>query len=144
MRNRDGSPSELTLRRWENFGRSGAQVDLGRRGGGGATGRPANPHQTLATPENRAGLAQLLDRLLERASRPLRHDGRSAGRPATDAFGSFQPAELANNWNRASPTTIRCWTPKFGIAPTTTSVVWTDSDLERLIDNYVDRRRRRA
>src|SRR5207245_7565916 len=58
--NRDGSPSELTLRRWKNFGRSGAKLIWG---GEAAAVRPdgrANPNQTLATPKNRAGLAALI------------------------------------------------------------------------------------
>src|SRR5688572_21652915 len=61
--NRDGSPSELTLRRWRNFGRSGAKLIWG---GEAAAVRPdgrANPNQTLATAENRAGLAALLNTL---------------------------------------------------------------------------------
>src|SRR5687768_18614232 len=58
--NRDGSPSELTLRRWRNFGLSGAKLIWG---GEAAAVRPdgrANPNQTLATPENKAGPAALL------------------------------------------------------------------------------------
>src|SRR5262249_23053889 len=58
--NRDGSPSEHTLRRWRNFGLSGAKLIWG---GEAAAVRPngrANPNQTLATESNRAGLARLL------------------------------------------------------------------------------------
>ena len=62
--NRDGSPSELTLRRWENFGRSGAKLIWGGEAAAVQPDGRANPNQTLATPENRAGLAQLLNRLL--------------------------------------------------------------------------------
>jgi len=57
--NTDGSPSERTLRRWRNFGRSGAKLIWG---GEAAAVRPdgrANPRQTLGTPGNLAGL-QLL------------------------------------------------------------------------------------
>ena len=52
--NRDGSPSEHTLRRWRNFGLSGAKLIWG---GEAAAVRPdgrANPNQTLATESNRA------------------------------------------------------------------------------------------
>src|SRR4029450_12600632 len=58
--NRDGSPSELTLRRWRHFGMSGAKLIWG---GEAAAVRPdgrANPNQTLATLSNKAGLAALL------------------------------------------------------------------------------------
>src|SRR6188508_584744 len=61
--NRDGSPSEHTLRRWRNFGRSGAKLIWG---GEAAAVRPdgrANPNQTLATQSNRAGLDALLNEL---------------------------------------------------------------------------------
>ena len=63
--NADGSPSEHTLRRWRAFGQSGAKLIWG---GEAAAVRPdgrANPHQTLATRENRAGLAALLEALLQ-------------------------------------------------------------------------------
>src|SRR5207244_13487828 len=58
--NRDGSPSEHTLRRWGNFGRSGAKLIWG---GEAAAVRPdgrANPNQTLATSSTRNGLKMLL------------------------------------------------------------------------------------
>src|SRR3990172_2519155 len=61
--NRDGSPSEHVLRRWRNFGLSGAKLIWG---GEAAAVRPdgrANPNQTLATAGNRAGLAALLAEL---------------------------------------------------------------------------------
>ncbi|MEE3220488.1 MAG: NADH:flavin oxidoreductase, partial [Planctomycetota bacterium] len=62
--NLDGSPSQHTLRRWHNFGISGAKLIWG---GEAAAVRPdgrANPRQTLATGNNRGGLEQLLETLL--------------------------------------------------------------------------------
>src|SRR5882757_1572875 len=61
--NRDGSPTGHTLRRWRNFGRSGAKLIWG---GEAAAVRPdgrANPNQTLATGSNHAGLTALLGEL---------------------------------------------------------------------------------
>src|SRR5436190_13868926 len=61
--NRDGSPTEHTLRRWRNFGQSEAKLIWG---GEAAAVRPdgrANPNQTLATASNRAGLEALLAEL---------------------------------------------------------------------------------
>src|SRR3972149_6082174 len=58
--NRDGSPSEHTLRRWRNFGRSGAKLIWG---GEAAAVRPdgrANPNQTLANESNRRGVTRLV------------------------------------------------------------------------------------
>ncbi len=57
----DGSPSSHTLRRWRNFGRSGAKLIWGGEAAAVQPAGRANPNQTLATPDNRAGLKQLLD-----------------------------------------------------------------------------------
>ncbi len=61
--NRDGSPSAHTLRRWHNFGLSGAKMIWGGEAAAVVPDGRANPNQTLATPDNRAGLAALLDEL---------------------------------------------------------------------------------
>src|SRR3989337_85835 len=61
--NRDGSPSEHTLRRWRRFGRSGAKLIWGGEAAAVEPDGRANPNQTLAVPENRHGLAALLDEL---------------------------------------------------------------------------------
>src|SRR5688572_32086945 len=66
--NRDGSPSEHTIRRWRNFGLSGAKLIWGGEAAAVQPDGRANPNQTLATPDNRAGLAALLD-ALQRAHR---------------------------------------------------------------------------
>src|SRR5437763_1363051 len=63
--NRDGSPSEHTLRRWRNFGLSGAKLIWGGEAAAVQEDGRANPNQTLATPGNRAGLAALRDELLK-------------------------------------------------------------------------------
>src|SRR4030095_16180479 len=59
--NPDGSPSPHTLRRWRNFGLSGAKLIWGGEAAAVQPDGRANPNQTLATPENRAGLRALLD-----------------------------------------------------------------------------------
>ena len=61
--NRDGSPSEHTLRRWRNFGLSGAKLIWGGEAAAVQPDGRANPRQTLAVPENRAGLTAILDEL---------------------------------------------------------------------------------
>src|SRR6185503_9332747 len=134
---RDGSPSEHTLRRWRNFGRSGAKLIWG---GEAAAVRPdgrANPNQTLATQSNRAGLTALLSELT------------TAHR---DAFGSldglFVGLQLTHSGRFCKPDDHHRSAPriayhhplldaKFKIDPRDDSVVWTDSELDQLIHEYV-------
>ena len=97
----------------------------------------ANPNQTLATPENRAGLAALLDELQRRTPRALRRHVRPVGRLATDAFGPLLPAERPRSSSRGSLIIIRCSTPSSASTRATRRVVMTDDELERLIDAYV-------
>jgi hypothetical protein len=61
--NRDGSPSEHTLRRWRRFGRSGAKLIWGGEAAAVHPDGRANPNQTLAVESNREGLRQLLAEL---------------------------------------------------------------------------------
>ncbi|HRF01671.1 MAG TPA: NADH:flavin oxidoreductase [Pirellulaceae bacterium] len=60
---RDGRPTDETLRRWRRFGESGAKLIWG---GEAAAVRPdgrANPNQTMAIESNREGLKRLLETL---------------------------------------------------------------------------------
>ncbi|MCG8584219.1 MAG: NADH:flavin oxidoreductase, partial [Pirellulales bacterium] len=134
--NRDGSPSEHTLRRWRHFGISGVKLIWGGEAAAVQPDGRANPNQTLAVPDNKAGLAELLQ-ALEDAHR--------------DTFGSVDDLlvglQLTHSGRFCRPNTkqleprIAYHHPlldaKFNIASDDDSVVWTDDDLERLIDNYV-------
>lgn len=134
--NRDGSPSELTLRRWRNFGLSGAKLIWGGEAAAVQPDGRANPNQTLATPSNRAGLAALLE-----ACRAAHQ--RAFG--TTDDF--VVGLQLTHSGRFCRPTSkqlaprIAYHHPlldaKFGILPDDDSVVWTDDELEGLIDTYV-------
>ena len=68
----DGRPSALTLRRWRRFGQSGAKWIWGGEAAAVVPEGRANPRQTLATTENRGGLAQLRDAVEESAPRKIR------------------------------------------------------------------------
>ena len=134
--NRDGSPSAHTLRRWRNFGLSGAKFIWG---GEAAAVRPdgrANPRQTLGTPANKAGLAKLREVLTES------HD---------DRFGTMDDLvvglQLTHSGRFCRPhdkqlePRIAYHHPlldaKFRIDPDDQAIVWTDDQLDGLIGDYV-------
>jgi 2,4-dienoyl-CoA reductase-like NADH-dependent reductase (Old Yellow Enzyme family) len=135
--NRDGSPSEHTLRRWRNFGLSGAKLIWG---GEAAAVRPdgrANPNQTLATDSNRAGLAALL-RELTAAHREAfgALDGLLVGLQLTHSGRFCKP----DDHHKSAPR-IAYHHPlldaKFKIDPADDGVVFSDAELDELIDAYV-------
>jgi 2,4-dienoyl-CoA reductase-like NADH-dependent reductase (Old Yellow Enzyme family) len=132
---RDGSPSEHTLRRWRNFGASGAKLIWGGEAAAVQVDGRANPRQTLATVENLRSLALLRETLVgEHAARfgntddllvglQLTHSGRYSrpDGPPVPRIAYHHPLLDA----------------KMGLDPQDASIVWTDADLERLIDRFV-------
>ena len=135
--NLDGSPSEHTLRRWRNFGRSGAKLIWGGEAAAVRHDGRANPRQTLAVQENKSGLRQLLEVLHEEH----RHcygslDGLLVGLQLTHSGRFCKPHD-----NKRFEPRIAYHHPlldiKFGTNPKDPSIVWDDDDLERLIDDYV-------
>jgi hypothetical protein len=107
--NRDGSPSEHTLRRWGNFGRSGAKLIWGGEAAAVRADGRANPNQTLATAANRAGLAKVLAEL----QTPIaNHSVRSM---VSSASSSPTPADFASHTITRDSSriayAIRCWMP---------------------------------
>lgn len=135
--NADGSPSAHTLRRWRHFGFSGAKLIWGGEAAAVELAGRANPRQTLATAGNRAGLAALIVEL--RRAHRQRHgdtDDLLVGLQLTHSGRFCRP-----NSERLEPR-IAYHHPlldeKFGIDPTDQALVWTDAELERLIDRYVE------
>jgi 2,4-dienoyl-CoA reductase-like NADH-dependent reductase (Old Yellow Enzyme family) len=134
--NRDGTPSPHTLRRWRNFGLSGAKLIWGGEAAAVQPDGRANPNQTLATPENRRGLADLLATLRGAHCKRFGSDvDLLVGLQLTHSGRFCRPN------NKKLEPRIAYHHPlldaKFGIDPHDDRMVWTDSDLERLIDNYV-------
>src|SRR3954471_23484522 len=135
--NRDGSPSAHTLRRWGNFGRSGAKLIWG---GEAAAVRPdgrANPNQTMAVQSNRAGLAALLNELTSAHRESFGDlDGVFIGLQLTHSGRFCKP----DDHFRSAPR-IAYHHPlldaKFKIDPNDNSIVWTDAELDALIDDYI-------
>ncbi len=133
---RDGSPSELTLRRWRHFGASGAKLIWGGEAAAVQRGGRANPHQTLATADNRHGLARLLGELetAHKASFETTDD-LLVGLQLTHSGRFCRP-----NSKQLEPR-IAYHHPlldeKFGIAADDHGVVLADDEIEQLIDDYV-------
>jgi len=135
--NRDGSPSEHTLRRWRRFGLSGAKLIWGGEAAAVQLSGRANPNQTTALPENRAGLAALLAELQAgHREQTGSLDGLLVGLQLTHSGRFSKP----NEKTRSEPR-IAYHHPlldeKFQIDPDDNAVVWTDDELEQLIDDYV-------
>ncbi len=134
--NRDGTASELTRRRWHRFGESGAKLIWGGEAMAVQPDGRANANQLMALETSRQSLGDLRE-VLESAHR--------------EKFGTTEDllvgAQLTHSGRFCRPNThqleprIAYHHPlldeKFGIDSQDDSVVWTDDDLEKLIDSYV-------
>ncbi|QDS96250.1 NADPH dehydrogenase [Roseimaritima multifibrata] len=134
---RDGTPSEWTIRRWQRFGQSGAKLIWG---GEAAAVRPdgrANPNQTMALAANEPGLQQLRNVLVEAHQE-------AAG--CTDDL--VVGLQLTHSGRFCRPNDKKLLEPRiayhhpildkrFQIDPLDHSVVWTDAELDDLIEEYV-------
>lgn len=135
--NRDGSPSEHTLRRWRRFGQSGAKLIWGGEAAAVVPEGRANPNQTLGTPQNRAGLARLLAELdAAHRERFGSLDGHLVGLQLTHS-GRFCKPDSHHHLRPRIAYHHPLLDPKFGIDPADHSVILSDDELERLIDDYV-------
>jgi NADPH2 dehydrogenase len=135
--NTDGSPTAHTLRRWKHFGESGAKLIWGGEAAAVMHDGRANPHQVLATRENREGLAALLKTLKQAHLQKYgTTDDLVIGLQLTHSGRFSRP-----NSKRLEPR-IAYHHPlldgKFGIPPSDDSIVWTDAKLYDLIDRYVE------
>jgi 2,4-dienoyl-CoA reductase-like NADH-dependent reductase (Old Yellow Enzyme family) len=132
---RDGTPSEHTLRRWRHFGRSGAKLIWGGEAAAVVPEGRANPNQTLATESNREGLRELLTELREEHRKSFgRDDDLLVGLQLTHSGRFCRP-------NGGDQPRIAYHHPlldeKFAIRRDDDSVVCSDDELARLIDNFV-------
>jgi 2,4-dienoyl-CoA reductase-like NADH-dependent reductase (Old Yellow Enzyme family) len=135
--NRDGSPTELTLRRWERFGASGAALIWG---GEAAAVRPdgrANPHQTMAIASNAAGLVQLRETLEQsHAAKFGTTDGLVVGLQLTHSGRFCRPTEKSVPEPRVAyhhP----ILDARVQISADDDSRTWTDTELDELVVDYV-------
>jgi NADPH2 dehydrogenase len=135
--NPDGSPSEHTLRRWRRFGLSGAKLIWGGEAAAVRKDGRANPRQTLAVRDNLAGLLALRNELVTAHRQSFgTTDDLLVGLQLTHSGRFCRP-----NSERLEPR-IAYHHPlldeKFSISPDDQSVVWTDDQLQSLIDDYVE------
>src|SRR5262245_43744840 len=132
---RDGEPSDLTRRRWRNFGRSGAKLIWGGEAVAVRLDGRANPNQLLISERTQPALAALRDELI------ASHKERFGADAEDDLFvglqlthsGRFARPEV---WNRPQPmaaTSDAILDRRF-----TDSVrVVTDAELDRLVDDFI-------
>ncbi|MEQ1825787.1 MAG: NADH:flavin oxidoreductase [Pirellula sp.] len=130
-----GAPTEPTIRRWGRFGESGAKLIWG---GEAMAVRPdgrANPNQLMLLPENEGSIANLRDTLVDYHTRDY---GTS-----DDLVIGFQ---LTHSGRFCRPNDKKRWEPrvayrhpildsKFSVS--NDDMVWTDSQLDDLIGDYV-------
>ncbi len=133
----DGMPSELTSRRWQNFGRSGAKLIWGGEAAAVVPLGRANPNQLMAIAECETGLRTLHDTLVETHRQAFAtSDDLLVGLQLTHSGRFAKP----NEKKKAEPR-IAYHHPlldaKFGIDPSDTSIVLSDDEVDQLIDAYV-------
>lgn len=135
----DGTPrggiTDDVLRRWQRFGESGAKLIFG---GEAMAVRPdgrANPNQLIINEENKPGLARLREALIAaHKTRCGSADDLVIGFQLTHSGRFCKPndkARLEPHVAYRHPILDR----KFGL--TSDDQVWTDSELDRLIEDYV-------
>jgi len=135
----DGTPSENTIRRWRNFGLSGAKLIWGGEAFAVRPDGRANPNQLHYRPENLAAMQRLVTSLTEAHCEQCGADGADdllVGLQLTHSGRFCRP----NRKDRLEPR-IAYHHPvldaKFGIGADDDSVVMTDDDVRRLIEAYV-------
>lgn len=134
--NRDGTPSELTIRRWKRFGESGAKLIWGGEAAAVRHDGKANPNQTVALASNLNGLTRLRETLVSAHSESMGSiDGLVIGLQLTHSGRFSRP-----NSKTLEPR-IAYHHPlldkKFNIDSADDSMVWTDGQLDDLIGEYV-------
>lgn len=135
----DGRPSPLTVRRWQHFGESGAKLIWGGEAFAVRRDGRANPHQLYYRPENTEAVRDLLNTLVSA------HQASFGTQAADDLLVGLQLTHSGrfcrpNDHAKLEPR-IAYHHPvldaKFKIDPADDSVVLSDDDIRRLIDDYV-------
>ena len=137
---RDGEPSDLTRRRWQRFGASGAKLIWGGEAVAVRHDGRANPNQLMMSASTEPALADLRD-LLVRA-----HRERFGSNADADLYLGLQLTHSGrfarpNVWNRSEPLAAQS-NPVLDKRFPNGVTVMTDDDIDRLIDDFIDAARR--
>jgi NADPH2 dehydrogenase len=130
----EGEPGDLTIRRWRNFGRSGAKLMWGGEAVAVRHDGRANPRQLVLTPRTHAAIASLRDTLVDA------HRETFGPNAADDLFIGLQLTHSGrfarpNEWNRPEPLAA-CANPVLD-RRTGGARVLTDAELDGIIDDFV-------
>ncbi len=131
----DGRPSELTIRRWQHFGASGAKLIWGGEAVAVQHDGRANPNQLMINPQTVGDLAALRETLIrEHTARYATADDLLVGLQLTHSGRFARP----NSKTKLEPKILYhhpLLDAKFGI-PADYPVI-TDDDIARLIETFV-------
>jgi 2,4-dienoyl-CoA reductase-like NADH-dependent reductase (Old Yellow Enzyme family) len=136
----DGEPSDLTRRRWQRFGASGAKLIWGGEAVAVRHDGRANPNQLLFSERTEPALAALRQELVDA------HRDRFGSNADSDLYVGLQLTHSGrfarpNVWNRPEPFAVYAHPVLDRRFPGGVRVV-TDEDIDRLVDDFVDAARR--
>lgn len=131
----EGRPSDLTLRRWQRFGMSGAKLIWGGEAAAVRHDGRANPRQLLLTEDNLGPIAELREAL-------VRSHQERVGSPSDLVVG----LQLTHSGRFSRPNDSKRGEPRvayrhplldarFGVAAD--SQVFTDEELDRLVEDFI-------
>jgi 2,4-dienoyl-CoA reductase-like NADH-dependent reductase (Old Yellow Enzyme family) len=132
---REGEPSDLTRRRWRNFGISGAKLVWGGEAVAVRHDGRANPHQLMLTPSTQRSIASLREHLI------AAHRERIGSNADSDLYVGLQITHSGRYarpdvWNRSAPLAA-CHHPVLDRRFPEGVRVLTDAELDCLVDDYV-------
>ena len=131
----DGEPSDLTFRRWENFGKSGAKVIWGGEAVAVRHDGRANPHQLMLTPRTLPAIARLRDRLI------ATHRERFGAEADADLYLGLQLTHSGRfskpNLHERPEPLAAVHNPILDTRFTSPVRVLTDVELDRLIEDFI-------
>ena len=130
-----GEPSDLTRRRWRNFGLSGAKLMWGGEAVAVRHDGRANPNQLLMTPTTQRSIAALRDELISA------HRDRFGPNADADLYLGLQLTHSGRYarpdvWDKSAPLAA-CHHPILDRRFPNGVRVLTDAELRRLVDDYI-------